>query len=104
MFKEFGKLPLREVTLLVDDREFLEEQKNYHPQHFLDEIELSYRWTLKQKQDFSRDVRDALLARGDAEKGNELGGKAAKRSGERRRCYLRIVCLVAVEPRFGITM
>ena len=68
MFKEFGKLPLREVTLLVDDREFLEEQKNYHPQHFLDEIELSYRWTLKQKQDFSRDVRDALLARGNAEK------------------------------------
>lgn len=69
MFKEFGKLPLREVTLLVDDREFLEEQKNYHPQYFLDEIELSYRWTLKQKQDFSRDVRDALFARGDAEKG-----------------------------------
>ena len=69
MFKQFGKLPLRKVTMLVDDREFLQEHKQYHPQTFIDEIELSYRWTLEQKQDFSRDVRDFLLARGDAEKG-----------------------------------
>ena len=69
MFKELGKLPLREVTFLIDDREFLQEHKIFHPQDFLDEIELSYRWTLKQKQDFSRDVRDVLLARGDAQKG-----------------------------------
>ena len=69
MFKELGRLPLRKVTLLIDDREFLQEHKSYHPQSFLDEIELSYRWTLQQKQDFSRDVRDVLLARGDAEKG-----------------------------------
>ena len=69
MFKELGRLPLRKVTMLVDDREFLQEHRMHHPQSFIDEIELSYRWTLEQKQGFSRDVRDVLLTRGDSEKG-----------------------------------
>ena len=76
MLKELGKLPLRKVTMLIDDREFLQEHRRHHPQSFLDEIELSYRWTLQQKQDFSRDVRDVLLAQGDPEKGKYKGESA----------------------------
>ncbi len=60
MFKLFRKLPLKEVTLLVDDATLWQPLSPRNIQNYQ-----QYRWTMKQKQDFSKDVRDALLAGGD---------------------------------------
>ena len=62
MFKNFSKLPLKKATLLIDDGMFLIHLDHHHS---LDhhEMEQKYRWTMKQKQEFSKDVRDVMLRR-----------------------------------------
>ena len=75
MFKKLSKLPLKEATLIIDDREFLQPLDPYHPPDYYDQMEQEYRWTMKQKQDFSKEVRDALLGRGDKEKKADQAGK-----------------------------
>ena len=69
MFKKLSKLPLKEATLVIDDGMFLK-PLNPHYANFYDQMEQQYRWTLRQKQEFSKEVRDALLARGDVKKKN----------------------------------
>ena len=61
MFKRFGKLPLKEVTLVIDDNVFLKPTGAYNEWAHYDEMVQQDRWTMKQKQIFSREVRDALL-------------------------------------------
>ncbi|KAL9076184.1 MAG: hypothetical protein Q9161_001231 [Pseudevernia consocians] len=72
MFKMFRKLPLNEVTLVIDDSMFM---VGVNPHHY-HRMEQRYRWTMKQKQDFSKDVRGALLARGGVQEGDGLGESA----------------------------
>lgn len=50
MSSQLSKLPLREVTLIIDDSEY--RKMSNSPQHL---------WTLKRKQDFSKKVREILL-------------------------------------------
>lgn len=69
MFKKFSKLPLTEATLVIDDRTFLEQVKAHGSWGLYDQMEQQYRWTMKQKQDFSKEIRNTLLAREDVEKG-----------------------------------
>ena len=53
MFKKLGKLPLRKATLtVVDDSEM---------QSMFAFFRVELRWTMRQKQEFSREVRKALL-------------------------------------------
>ena len=54
MFSQLAKLPLREVTFTIDDGDY---------RKFLgfDGLPLQHCWTMKQKQDFSKRVRDILL-------------------------------------------
>lgn len=71
MFKNFSKLPLKKVTLVIQDGMFLQPLTLDHPNlygwNFYDEMEQQYRWTMEQKQDFSKEVRDVLLRRADKE-------------------------------------
>ena len=69
MFERLGKLPLKEATLVIDDSSFWT-TFNYHL-HRLDYegMEQEYRWTLEQKQNFSKNVRYTLLERGEEKKG-----------------------------------
>ena len=62
MLKKFSKLPLKEVTLVIDDEMFLKPLDPHHGWGHYEQLEHEYRWTLKQKQDFSRGIRDVLLA------------------------------------------
>ena len=64
MLKKFSKLPLREATLVIDDEIFLSHRGWDH----YAELEQEYRWTLKQKQDFSKEIREALLVGGGRKK------------------------------------
>lgn len=64
LLKKFSKLPLREVTLVIDDEMFL----RHHGWDHYTELQQEYRWTLKQKQDFSKEIRGALLAGGEVQK------------------------------------
>ena len=61
MFKNFSKLPLKEVTLVVDDSALSKPMGAYYEPAYHHEIAHQHRWTMKQKQDFSKEVRDALL-------------------------------------------
>lgn len=54
MFNQLSELPLREVTLTIDDSDYRELLGS-------DEMRLQHCWTMKQKQDFSKKVRDVLL-------------------------------------------
>lgn len=76
MFKMFCKLPLKEATLVVDDSRFLRPLNNSSTRATYTRLEQMYRWTMKQKQKFSREVRDALLERGGKENRGKQMGKA----------------------------
>ena len=52
MFKKFGKLPLKKATMIIDDSDFGLWGTNKADQ----------RWTIEEKQDFSKKIRQALLA------------------------------------------
>lgn len=74
MFKKFSKLPLKEATLTIDDRMFMLPLDPHSPLNFYAQMQQEYRWTMKQKQEFSKEVRDALLGRGgEKEKGDRVG-------------------------------
>ena len=60
MFKKLAKLPLKVVTLVVDDSGFLMWAELEEAPDRYEELEQN-RWTMKQKQDFSKEVRGALL-------------------------------------------
>lgn len=64
LFKKFSKLPLKEATLVIEDEMFL----RHHGWDHYPQLEQEYRWTLKQKQGFSKEVRDFLLAGGGSKK------------------------------------
>ena len=69
MFKRLGKLALKDVTLLIDDTSCCTTSS---PQPYLldyEEMEQTYRWTLEEKQEFSRNIRHILLDRGEGRKG-----------------------------------
>ena len=53
MFKRLGKLPLKKATLIIDDSDIAEQW---------DTDAMGKRWTMREKQDFSKKVREALLA------------------------------------------
>lgn len=55
MFKKFNKLPLKEVTLVINDGMFT--LNHGHGWTFF----IKYAWTMKQKQQFSKGIRNALL-------------------------------------------
>lgn len=61
MFKEFRKLPLEKATLIIDDSAFSKPMGAFDELFFYNEMEQQHRWTMKQKQIFSKEVRDALL-------------------------------------------
>lgn len=54
MFNQLSKLPLREATLIIDNND-------YRRMLDFDATTLQYCWTMKQKQDFSKKIRDVLL-------------------------------------------
>ena len=64
MFQKLGKLPLKEATLLVDDSLFWKSIES-EAQADVEAMEEHFRWTMKQKQDFSKETREALLERGE---------------------------------------
>ena len=53
MVKQLSKLPLEEVTMIIDDIDLR--------MAFSRGEELLRCWTMKQKQDFSKKLRDVLL-------------------------------------------
>jgi len=57
---KLGRLALKEVTVVISDQHWLADFANM--QEF-GELENDYRWTLGQKQDFSREMRKVLLAK-----------------------------------------
>ena len=61
MFKEFRKLPLKKATLVIDDSAFSKPMGAFDEPFFHNEMEQQHRWTMKQKQIFSKEVRHALL-------------------------------------------
>lgn len=67
LFKKLGKLPLKEATMVIDDEMFMQPLSPLHGWTHYHQLEQRYRWTMKQKQDFSKDVKDLLLARRDVE-------------------------------------
>ena len=71
MFKKLGKLPLKEATLVIDDSLFGMTSNPAFALHDYESMEQQYRWTLEQKQNFSKNVRNsyALLKRGEEKKG-----------------------------------
>lgn len=60
MFKRLSKLSLKEVTLTIDDSEFLAAFDPDQVTSYYDELE-EFRWTLRQKQEFSTEIREVLL-------------------------------------------
>lgn len=61
MFKNFSKLPLKKATLVIDDSAFSKPMGAFDDLFFDTEMDQQHRWTMKQKQIFSNEVRDALL-------------------------------------------
>lgn len=55
MFKKLGKLPLKKATMIIEDS-----GSGLWEGHQIDQME--QRWTMEEKQDFSRKIREALLA------------------------------------------
>ena len=61
MLGKLGKLPLKGATLLLDDSGFLKSLGSDDWTTDYDELEQRHRWTMKQKQDFSKKVRNVVL-------------------------------------------
>lgn len=68
LLKKFSKLPLKEATLVIADEMFVTRLSVHDAWAGYGPLE-QYRWTLKQKQDFSKEIRAALLGREVIEKG-----------------------------------
>ena len=61
MLGKLSKLPLKGATLLLDDSGFLNMLGSDAWTTDYDELEQQHRWTMKQKQDFSKKVRNVVL-------------------------------------------
>ena len=69
MFTRLAKLPLKEATLVIDDSSFwVTFSPDFHTVDY-EVMEQEYRWTLEQKQNFSKNVRYTLLGLGEEKKG-----------------------------------
>ena len=64
ILKQFAKLGLLNATLFIDDSGFMERRSSLMTEEYQAAMEQKFRWTFKQKQDFSKAVTDVLLRRG----------------------------------------
>lgn len=67
LFQKFSKLALKEVTLLIADEILILPVGHHQTWTEYTSLEQQNRWTMKQKQNFSKEVRDALLGRGEVQ-------------------------------------
>ena len=52
MFEKLGKLPLKKATMIIDDSDF----------GLWGADKTEQRWTMEEKQEFSKKIREVLLA------------------------------------------